>query len=270
MLGLLLVLLWVGTAAVGPLVLSGDPNRQDLANALLPPIWMKGGVPTHLLGTDFLGRDIAVRIVYGGRTSLTIGVVSVALAVMLGSLAGTVAAEWGGRVDDVIMRLADIQLSIPFILLAIAVLMLLERSMVNMVLILVVSGWVIYARVVRSEALHLREAEFVLAARAIGARRLHIVIRHLVPNVMSLLIVVATLELANIITLEAALSFIGVGIRPPQVSWGTMLADGRDYLTSAWWVATMPGMVITLTVLGVNLLGDWVRDVLDPRFRKGW
>jgi peptide/nickel transport system permease protein len=267
-LGWLLVLLWIAMAAVGPYMLSGDPNHQDLTNALLPPVWMKGGVSTYPLGTDFLGRDILVRIVYGARTSLLVSVVSVALALMVGALAGTFAGEWGGRVDEVIMRLVDIQLSIPFMLLAVTVLALLGRSMANMLLVLVLSGWVIYARVVRSEVLHLREAEFILAARAIGASRLRIVFRHLLPNTTGLLIVVATFELSSIIILEAALSFLGLGVRPPMVSWGTMLADGRNYLSSAWWLATMPGIAITLTVLGVNLVGDWGRDFLDPRLRK--
>jgi peptide/nickel transport system permease protein len=268
MLGWLLMLLWLGMAALGPLVVSSDPNKQDLANVLLPPAWMMRGVPMHPLGTDFLGRDILARIVHGARVSLMISVVAVALAVTLGSLAGTFAAEWRGWVDEMIMRLADIQLSIPFMLLAVTVLAILGRSLVNMVLVLVLSGWVIYARVVRSAMLYLRESEFILAARAIGASRVRIVLHHLLPNAIGLLVVVATFELSNIVILEAALSFLGLGIRPPLVSWGTMLSDGRNYLASAWWLAAMPGVAITLTVLGVNLVGDWMRDVLDPRHRK--
>ena len=268
-LGLGLVVLWLATGLVGPLLIPGDPNRQELADALRPPAWLEGGVRAQPLGTDHLGRDILVRVVYGARTSMLIGVSAVTLAAIAGALAGLFAAEWGGGVDEVLMRLGDIQLSMPFILLAITVLALLGGSMGSMVLVLVLAGWVIYARVLRSELLYLREVEFVQGARALGASRLRVIFRHLLPNTAGLLAVVATLELANVIILEAALSFLGVGIGPPEVSWGTMLADGRDYLTTEWWLATLPGVAITFTILGVNLVGDWARDVLDPRTARG-
>jgi peptide/nickel transport system permease protein len=264
-LGVLLVLAWLGVGLLGPVMIPGDPNRQELADALRPPVWLEGGVREQPLGTDHLGRDILVRIVYGARTSMLVGVSAVTLAVVAGALAGLFAAEWGGAVDEVLMRVADIQLSIPFILLAITVLALLGGSIGSMVLVLVLAGWVIYARVLRSELLYLREIEFVQGARALGASRLRVIFRHLLPNTAGMVVVVATLELANVIILEAALSFLGVGIGPPEVSWGTMLADGRDYLTTEWWIATLPGIVIAVTILGVNLFGDWVRDVLDPR-----
>jgi peptide/nickel transport system permease protein len=264
-LGVLLVLAWLGVGLVGPFVIPGDPNGQELADALRPPAWLEGGVREQPLGTDHLGRDLLVRIVYGARTSMLVGVSAVALAVVAGALAGLFAAEWGGAVDEALMRVADIQLSIPFILLAITVLALLGGSMGSMVLVLVLAGWVIYARVLRSELLYLREVEFVQSARALGASRLRVIFRHLLPNTAGMVVVVATLELANVIILEAALSFLGVGIGPPEVSWGTMLADGRDYLTTEWWIATLPGVAIAVTILGVNLVGDWVRDVLDPR-----
>ena len=266
--GLVLVALWVVLAVLGPEIMPLSPNKQNLSEVLLPPIWQSGSVPSHPLGTDHLGRDMLTRIVYGARTSLVIGLAAVFLAGIMGSLAGVIAAEWGGWTDEILMRIADIQLAIPFILLGITVLALLGASALNMVLVLVLFGWVIFARVVRSEVLHLREQEFVQAARAVGARRRRIVLRHLLPNVMGQVIIVGTLELANVIILEAALSFLGVGIRPPQVSWGAMLADGRDYLTVAWWMATLPGVAITATILGVNLVGDWMNDVLDPRRRR--
>ena len=266
--GLMLVALWLGLALLGPAIMQSDPNKQNLSETLLPPAWQEGSVASHPLGTDHLGRDILTRIVYGARTSLVIGLAAVFLAGLIGSLAGVIAAEWGGWIDEILMRIADIQLAIPFILLGITVLALLGASALNMVLVLVLFGWVIFARVVRSEVLHLREQEFIQAARALGARRRRIVLRHLLPNVMGQVIIVGTLELANVIILEAALSFLGVGIRPPQVSWGAMLADGRDYLTVAWWMATLPGVAITATILGVNLVGDWINDVLDPRRRK--
>jgi peptide/nickel transport system permease protein len=259
---------WVLTALFGPLIVSGDPNAGSLNNALRPPAWMAGGSVSNLLGTDNLGRDLLLRAVHGARLSLLICIVSVLGAVLIGTVLGAIAAEWRGAIDELVMRAADIQLAIPTMLLAVTVLAVLGGSLRNMVLVLVVTGWVIYARVVRSELLALREVEFVSAARSYGASRLRIVFRHMLPNVMGTIVVIATIELSNVIVLEAALSFLGVGIQAPGVSWGGMLASGRDYLTSAWWIAVIPGVAITLVVLGVNLLGDWLRDLLDPRRRK--
>jgi len=265
--GVALVAAWVCIALLGPLWVS-SPTDQNLSLTLLPPAWLPDGSAAHPLGTDFLGRDLLSRIVYGARTSLTVSVLAVAGAAVVGSLVGTVAAAWGGLADDLLMRVADVQLAIPFVLLAITVLVLLGGSTLNMVLVLVLSGWVIFARVIRSELLHLREAEFVLAARAVGVSQIRVALQHLLPNAMGFVVVVATLELGNVILLESALSFIGVGIRPPQVSWGTMLADGRDYLTSAWWLTTLPGAAVTAAIFGVNLAGDFLRDFLDPRRRE--
>jgi peptide/nickel transport system permease protein len=268
MLGLVLVSLWIVLALWGPLISLRDPNDQDLSMALLPPVWETGGVPAYPLGTDHLGRDILTRIIYGARTSLVIGLASVGLSIIVGSIAGIAAGEWKGWVDDILMRLADIQLAIPFILVGSTVLALFGHSTLNMIFVLLLFGWVIFARMVRSEVLSLREMEFIQAARALGARRPRIILYHLLPNVSGQIIVIGTLELANVIIFESALSFLGLGIRPPDVSWGTMLADGRDHLTVAWWVATLPGVAITLTILGVNLLGDWARDMLDPQFKS--
>ena len=267
LIGIMLVSLWLGLALFGPWVLNADPNRQDLSSTLLPPAWDPDGNGTHPLGTDHLGRDMLTRIVYGARTSLVTSVAAVMLGGLIGTLSGLIAAEWGGWVDEVIMRIVDIQLAIPFILLGITVMAMLGASIPNLVLVLVLFSWVIYARVVRSEVLNLREREFVLSAYCLGVPRWQIVLRHLLPNVMGLILAVGTLELANVIILESALSFLGVGVRPPQVSWGAMLADGRNYLTVAWWLTTLPGLTITITILGVNLVGDWVTEVLDPRRR---
>ena len=267
LIGIMLVSLWLILALFGPWVLNADPNRQDLSSTLLPPAWDPDGNGTHPLGTDHLGRDMLTRIVYGARTSLVTSVAAVMLGGLIGTLSGLIAAEWGGWVDEVIMRIVDIQLAIPFILLGITVMAMLGASIPNLVLVLVLFSWVIYARVVRSEVLNLREREFVLSAYCLGVPRWQIVLRHLLPNVMGLILAVGTLELANVIILESALSFLGVGVRPPQVSWGAMLADGRNYLTVAWWLTTLPGLTITITILGVNLVGDWVTEVLDPRRR---
>ena len=267
LIGIMLVSLWLGLALFGPWVVNADPNRQDLSSTLLPPAWDPDGNGTHPLGTDHLGRDMLTRIVYGARTSLVTSVAAVMLGGLIGTLSGLIAAEWGGWVDEVIMRIVDIQLAIPFILLGITVMAMLGASIPNLVLVLVLFSWVIYARVVRSEVLNLREREFVLSAYCLGVPRWQIVLRHLLPNVMGLILAVGTLELANVIILESALSFLGVGVRPPQVSWGAMLADGRNYLTVAWWLTTLPGLTITITILGVNLVGDWVTEVLDPRRR---
>jgi peptide/nickel transport system permease protein len=263
--GLGIIALWLAVALLGPEILQTDPNAQELADALQPPFWFVGGHLAHPLGTDQLGRDIALRIVYGARNALFLGAVAVGAAAAIGIVLGLIAAEAAGFVDDLIMRLADIQLSIPFILLAITLLVLFGGSTGNVLLVLILSGWVTYARVIRGEMLQLKEADFVVAARAIGARTLRIAWRHYLPNTFGLIIVVATLQLADVILLAAALAFLGVGLGPPVVDWGAMLADGRDYLTSAWWISTLPGAAITLVLLGVNIVGDWLRDLLDPR-----
>lgn len=265
--GLVIVAIWTFAALLGPLLLTRGANEQDLMHALLPPFWLEGGSLEFPLGTDQLGRDIFSRIVYGARSSFLLGASSVALAALIGSAVAVLAAEYRGWVDEVLMRLVDIQLSIPFILLAITVLMQLGGSLGNMLIILVLASWVAYARVVRSELLQLREADFVTAARAAGARPLRIARKHLLPNSIGLIIVVGTLQLADVILLAASLSFLGVGLQPPAVDWGMMLADGRDYITTEWWICTMPGIAITFVILAVNLVGDWLRDILDPRMR---
>jgi peptide/nickel transport system permease protein len=260
---------WLAASTVGPFVVQGDPNEQDLGAATQPPVWQAGGTRGHVLGTDHLGRDVALRVVHGARTSLVVGGVAVALSACVGTSVGLLSAEAGGWVDEVLMRVVDTQLAVPFILLAITILVLAGGSLLTMIAVLVLSGWVAFARVVRSEALRLREQDFVSAARALGAGRARVLRRHLWPNAAALVVVIATLELAGVIILESALSFLGVGVRPPRVSWGAMLADGREYLTVAWWMATLPGAAMTITILGVNTLGDWIRDLLDPRARAG-
>lgn len=264
--GLGIVVIALGLVAAAPLVAPMDPSDQDVAMRLLAPL-STSDRGLHLLGTDALGRDIASRIVVGARVSVLIGLASVALAGTLGVLLGLASGYAGGRWDAVIMRVADVQLALPFLVLALALVAAVGPSLVNLIAVLGVTGWVLYARVVRSETLSLREREFVTAARAVGATGARIVLRHIFPNVLSATIVVATLQVARMILFEASLSFLGVGVPPPTPTWGAMISDGRAYISVAWWVSTLPGFALFLTVLGVTLVGDRLRDVLDPRVR---
>ncbi len=265
LLGLLVLILVIALGLAAPFVSPHDPLEQNLRTRLKPPAWMAGGDWKHPLGTDQLGRDIASRILYGTRVSLLVGFGTVSIAAMLGIMLGLVSAFFGGLIDDVIMRIADAQLAIPFILLAIAVIGAIGPGLLNVVVVLGVTGWVVYARVTRASALSLREQEFVLAARALGARPIRIILRHILPNCIAPIIIVGSYQLATMIFNEAALSFLGLSVAAPTPSWGNMLGDGRDYLSNAWWIATLPGVALTLTVLSINLLGDCLRDVLDPR-----
>ncbi len=267
LLGLLVLLGVAGSALLAPLVAPYDPTSQEITRRLKPPGWAGAGDQANVLGTDHLGRDILSRIIFGARISLIIGLSAVAVAGTLGTLLGLAAGYQGGRVDDLCMRLTDTMLAMPFILLALAVIAVLGPSLKNIIFVLGITGWVSYARVVRAEVLTLRTREFVAAAQALGGAGARVVFRHLLPNVLTPVIVIATLEVARMIILESALSFLGLGIPPPTPTWGGMLADGRAYLSTAWWLATFPGLCIMLTVLGINLLGDWLRDVLDPRLQ---
>lgn len=262
--GLALMIFFVLMAITAPLISPANPTRQDLAAITKPP-----GTEGHVLGTDRLGRDMLSRILHGARLSLVVAVAGVLIGLVIGVPLGLVAGYLGGRVDDFLMRLGDIQLSLPFILLVIAIIVALGPSLTNTILTLGVTSWVLYARVVRGEALSLKEREFVQAAHALGASGARIMLRHLLPNAAGPLIVVATLELARLIVTEAALSFLGLSGVPPEIpSWGQMLADGREVLFfGGWWVATFPGIAISLLVLGINLFGDALAEMLDPRSR---
>ena len=250
-----------------PVVAPMDPTDQDLATRLLPP-WTASARGFHILGTDPLGRDIASRVVYGGRISMLVGLAAVVIAGSIGVTLGLIAGYAGGRWSAVIMRVADVQLALPFMVLALALVAAVGPSLLNLVIVLGVTGWVLYARVVRAEALSLREREFVLAAHAVGVRPTGIVLRHILPNAASSIIVMASLQMSRMMLFEASLSFLGVGVPPPTPTWGNMISDGRGYLAVAWWVSTMPGLALFVTVLGVTLLGDRLRDVLDPRLRE--
>jgi len=260
--GALIVLVVLASATFAPTLAPYEPTAANLRSRLAAPFG-----ETHLLGADAIGRDILSRIVFGARISLTVGVVSVAIAVVIGTLVGLVAGYFGGLIDAVLMRSADIQLSFPFILLAITVIAVVGPGLWKVILVMALTQWVQYARIVRGQTLSLREKEYVQAARGLGATHTRIMFRHILLNALTPVTVLATLGIANNILLEAGLTFLGLGVDPTIPSWGGMLADGRNYIERAWWVATFPGLAITVTVLGFNLLGDWLRDRLDPRTR---
>jgi peptide/nickel transport system permease protein len=266
--GALVVGLVVLVALLAPVIATADPIEQSLSDTLKPPFWLEGGELAHPLGTDHLGRDVYSRMVYGARISLLISVAAALLGGAVGVAAGLAAGYHGGRVDSVIMRIVDLNLAFPLILLALAVVAILGPNLRNLIIVMAITTWMIYARVVRGVTLGLREREFVQAARALGARDLRIVLRHLLPNVLAPVLVIWTLEVARVILMESALSFLGLGVPPPTPTWGRMLSEGRDYLTVAGWIATFPGLAIMITVLGINLFGDGLRDLLDPRLRK--
>jgi peptide/nickel transport system permease protein len=251
----------VAAALAEPLSPYG-PNEQDITQRLQAP-----GL-THLLGTDEVGRDILSRLIFGARISLLVGVIAVGVSCPVGVLVGLVAGYAGRRTDDVLMRITDIQLAVPTILLAIAVVAVLGPGLWNVILTLSATGWTLYARLTRGEALTIKSRDFVQAARATGAGDVRIMVRHVLPNVVSPVIVVAVFAVANMIILEATLSFLGLGVEPRVVTWGRMLNGGRLYLSTAWWLTAFPGLAIFVTVLAVNLLGDHLRDWLDPRLRN--
>ncbi len=266
--GLCLLLLVIACALLAPVLAPHDPTEQNLAARLRPPAWLPGGNSQHPLGTDHLGRDILSRIIYGSRVSLLVALIAVAVSGVIGTFLGLAAGYWRGRVDSCIMLLAEVQMAFPFILLALAVMAVLGPGLRNVIVVLGVTGWVAYGRLIRAEVLSVSAKEFVEAARALGQKDYKIMLRHILPNVMPSVIVMASLRVANMIIAESSLTFMGLGVEPHIPTWGSMLADGRAYLTSAWWLATFPGLAIMLTVLAVNLVGAWLRDILDPRLNN--
>ncbi len=254
----------VAAAVLAPLVSPHDPYLQAIGERLLPPVWETGGGWRHPLGTDPLGRDILSRIIYGARVSISAGALAVLVAMTFGVLMGLVAGYYGGVTDSIIDNLVNIMLAYPFLLLALAAIAVLGPSFGNMIVVLGLTGWPIYTRVVRAETLKYREREFVQAARALGLGSPRILRVHVLPNLANTVIVMASLEVARMIILESFLSFLGLGIQPPTPSWGGMLGEGRVYMLTHWWLAAFPGLAIFVTTLGINLFGDGLRDVLDP------
>lgn len=263
--GAICVVLFVAVSIGAPILAPKDPLKINLADRLASPTLSLSAVGNYPLGTDQIGRDILSRIISGSRVTLIVAATAVLLGGAMGISLGLVAGYFGGWIERIIMRLADLQLSIPLLLFALIVIAVLGPSLVNLVIVLALTGWTRFARITRGEVLSLREREFVLSAKGAGAGHLRILFRHILPNVLTAAIVVATLELARVVILESALSFLGLGVQPPNASWGRMLADGREYVATAWWLSTFPGVAIVLIVLGVNLLGDWMRDFFDPK-----
>ena len=249
-----------------------DPLAQSLARRTLPPFSPAVGDAwfPHVLGTDELGRDVLSRLIHGGRISIAVGLGGALISGFFGVTLGLIAGYYRGRLDDIIMRAVDVMMAIPTLLLALFILFILGGGLLNMILVLALLRWMIFARLTRSMVLSLRETQFVTAARAVGCKDQRIIVRHLLPNMFSAIAVLFTLEVAIFILNEAALSFLGFGIQPPQSSWGLMIARGREYLTSAWWLITFAGLAIFLTTLSLNLVANWVRTIADPTQRWRW
>jgi peptide/nickel transport system permease protein len=264
--GTIIVSLVLILAVAGPTIAPHDPAGRNLRARFEPPGYADE-TGTYILGTDQLGRDILSRIIAGARVSVIVGVVAVIIAGSIGVIYGLIAGFVGGWLDAVMMRVADALLGIPFIILVVAISGIVGAGLTTLILILGLTGWVTYSRVIRSEVLKVREMEYVTATRAMGQREYKIMFRHILPNVISSAIILAAIQVGVTILAESSLSFLGLGVKPPTVTWGLMLADGRQYIGSAWWMTTFPGIAITISVLGVVFLGDWLRDILDPTMR---
>jgi ABC-type dipeptide/oligopeptide/nickel transport system permease subunit len=261
-----IILLVVVVAAIGAdWIAPHDPAKQSLVRRFMPPAWSEGGSPTYLLGTDQVGRDILSRMIHGARISLTVGVAAVVVSLLVGVTLGLISGFIGGRIDTVVMTVVDVTLSFPQLLLALAFVAALGPSLTTVIVVLGLTGWERYTRVVRAEVLALREKDFIEAARAMGIGWARTLLRHVLPNTFSSIIVLSTLQVAQAILAEAALSFLGVGTGGTYPTWGQMISLGRNFVTVAWWLPTFPGLAILLTVLAINLVGDRLRDALDPR-----
>lgn len=258
-------LLLLGVVAIFASVLAPhDPLKQNLMTRNIPPIWMSEGSWDHPLGTDQIGYDILSRIIYGAQPSLEIGLIAAAIGLVAGTTLGLIAGYFRGLPDAIIMLLADTQLSTPFLVIAIAAVAAFGQSMLILIVLAGISGWMGFARTIRAQVMTLRNREFVLASKALGAGSWQILWRHLLPNISSTIIVLVTISFRGLILFEASMSFLGLGVPPPHPAWGSMISNGRDYLLSSWWISVFPGIALMLTVLAVSFIGDWLRDVLDP------
>ena len=265
---LLVIALLAVSAIFAPWVAPHDPVESSLRKRNIPPVWYEAGSMEHILGTDPLGRDLLSRIIYGARVSLAVAAAAVASGLLIGTTLGLMAGYIGGLGEEAVMRLVDVALAVPGILLALVVVAVAGQSFGVIILVLTIFSWTGYTRLVRAEVLHLKVLDYVSLARVAGASPFRIIFKHIFPGVINTVVVISTLQVGGLILTESVLSYLGAGIAPPTPSWGSMVADGRAYLTDAWWVAFFPGMAILLTVLAMNFLGDWLRDRLDPRLRQ--
>lgn len=265
---LLIVSLFVGVGLFAPLLAPQDPKKVELLRKLEPPAWESAGSWEHPLGTDNLGRDELSRLIYGTRVSLTVVGLTVPISAVLGVVVGLLAAWYGGFKDKFLMRVVDVQLAMPAILFALLLAAVFGPSLRNVIVLIIVWNWSGYARIIRGEALSLKARDYVLGARAAGATDFHIIVRHLLPNLINSIVILATLDVAAVILIEAALSFLGVGVAPGTASWGAMVSEGRTFISLAWWLITIPGAAIFLVALVANFMGDWLRDALDPRLKN--
>lgn len=265
--GALVLTAMVATAVFAPLLTPHGPIEQSITDRFQPPMWQFGGNIDHPLGTDHLGRDVFSRIIYSGRISLTIGLTTATLSALIGSTLGILAAWHKKWVETIVLRLIEVQIAFPFLVIAIAVVAVLDRSILTLVLVLTAWVWVPFARVAYDSAKKIRDQEFILASRVSGGKSAWIIVRHILPNIAPQLAVIWTFSIAQVIVAESALSFLGLGIQPPTPTWGTMVSQGKDNIELAWWTVVFPGIAISLVVLSVNLVGDWLRDRLDPRLQ---
>ncbi|TEU22095.1 MAG: ABC transporter permease [Anaerolineales bacterium] len=266
-LGAVVIIACVLAAIFAPHLTAHDPTRGDLNVRLLPPAWQQGGEPAFLLGTDAQGRDILARIIYGARISLWVGILSVGISVLIGATLGCISGYFRGWIDQVVSRLADLLLAFPFLIFAIGVMAFLGPGFVNLIAALTFKGWVGFFRLVRGEMMAEKTKEYVEAAKVMGLSSFAIILSEIIPNIFHSVLVLGTLRMGFMIITEASLSFLGLGIQPPTPAWGSMVADGRDYLMTSWWVSTLPGLAILILVLSINLFGEGLRDILDPRLR---
>lgn len=266
--GILLFILIVFMAVAAPLIAPHDPVRQRLAHNLRPPFWAEGGDTEYLLGTDNFGRDILSRLIYGARVSLVAAGFASLFSMIVGVSVGLIGGYFEGVIENLCMRIVDIFLAFPLILIALSLASILGPNMRNLIIVMGVTGWMVYARVVRSEMVNLRKSEFIIAAKMVGVPVPRLLLVHFLPNIIPPALVLFTFGFAQFIILESALSFLGLGVPPPTPTWGRMLFDGRDFITVAWWMITLPGVFIMLTALSLNFIGDGLRDALDPRLRN--
>jgi len=266
-LGGVLILVYILAALLASYISPYDPTKGDLRLSLIAPAWQEGGQAGYLLGTDFQGRDLFSRIVYGARISLWVGFLAVGISVSVGTALGALTGYYRGRVDDIISRLADLLLAFPFLIFAIGVMAFLGPGFLNLIMALTFKGWVEFFRLVRGEMLAEKTKEYVEAAKVTGQSNFAIIVSEILPNIIYSIIVLGTLRMGYMIIMEASLSFLGLGIQPPTPAWGSMVAEGRNFIMSHWWISTLPGVVILILVLSINLFGEGLRDILDPRLK---